>query len=363
MEEIPKEIEALVERARIPRSRATDKLRNVLKLAAEGRDPLSIVRTISVLGSYARGAPSVGDIDLVFEVDDPRDPRRAGLEDYYAGLSGRNPYGALLRALRCSGTSMVSAVIVQRHREEAVPVAPEKWTPDMGEGFELASPPELGHIVTNEPLAGPSVLLFVRGDGFEAAVRRLSGIPEDSSADRFDRTTGVGLLDVLGDQMGVEVQYKLARLVRGGGLALVPHVLRRVESVPRSVARFESRSWGSSLPGGRSRRDAVMAAVQHLEDDGVKPSRVEVGSVPLAGEVRSADVLVDWGIMTLYRAGEFLARRDYTRILFVLRAHRKGPWVALDVGVSDVRALKREEQREHAETVRCLNTAFVERKA
>jgi predicted nucleotidyltransferase len=347
---LPDEAQALVAARAIDRERATKKLEEVLRVATTGLGEARLIRTISVLGSYARGAPRVGDIDLVIEIDDERDEHQARLDDYDAIISGRRPDAALLKQLKCSGGSMVNAVVGRRYRELRIPVAPEQWAPGLGDTYELAEPPRMGHVVTGQELAGPSVLLFVRGDPTEVALGRLYAIAEDPAASRFERTTGVPLLDPLGDWIGVETQYKLAHLVASGGLGLRAVVLRAVDAAPASIQAFErGRYRDAPVAGGKSRRTAVLSAVDFLQGERVAPGRIRVRSDALGRAKGRRDVLVDWGSMALFRADDLLTLNKYKRLLIVLRAHCQGPWVALDCWSQDRKVLEREGRRSSRE--------------
>jgi predicted nucleotidyltransferase len=78
----PDDVLQFMARRRTPRRRAT-KLADVLKRLAAGEPPLDRVRAAWVFGSWARGAATVGDIDLIVQVDEERDPRRQALDAYY----------------------------------------------------------------------------------------------------------------------------------------------------------------------------------------------------------------------------------------------------------------------------------------
>lgn len=116
---LPAEAREIVARAGIGRTQATRKLRDVLARAATGGAEVATIRTISVIGSYARGAPSVGDIDLVVDIDDPRDERTAQLNDLYARFRGENPrHRPLARA------ALLGLFHGQRHRRPQVRCQP-----------------------------------------------------------------------------------------------------------------------------------------------------------------------------------------------------------------------------------------------
>ena len=348
---LPAAARSLVARGAIDRAKATKKLLAVLHDAVAGAaGPLHQIRTISVMGSYARGASRVGDIDLVIEVEDPRDERQARLNDYFDMIRGKNPDTELLRQLRCSGTSMVNAIVVRRYGPCPPPVAPERWDAQSDPDHELAKPPQLGHIVTKEPLAGPAILLYVRGDSFETVRSRQADIDEDPTASRFGRTTGVPLLDDLADHLGVEVQYKLADLVLAGGLHLDAVELHASENVATCVHRFE-RSRHSAIPGGKARRSAVLAAIDHLLAQGVPARRLALQHVPLTRSSAHPDVSIAWGWATLYSIADELCFRGQTRVLAILQSRRRGPWIALDCRSHDLAML---EETDRARTLRAF---------
>jgi predicted nucleotidyltransferase len=346
------EAEALVARRLVDRGRATRKLRDVLARAVAGDGATASIRTISVLGSYARGAERLGDVDLTIEVDDPREQRQAEFDDYMDMVQGKRPHGPLLRELRCSGSSIVSAVVVRRYDQALEPAAPERWRPELAESHQLAEPPMMAHIATGQPLAGPSILLYVRGDSLDAAVARLQAIPVDPTATRFERTTGVPLLDPLTEQLGVDVQYKLAYLVRAGGLDLRAVVLRPSERVPAAALRHEATSY-TPLPGGKARLRAVLAAIDHLDGAGVRPERLSLAGTPLVDGDDDPDVLVTWSTMALYAIRDRLQLAGYSRLLFIGRAHTTGPWIGLDCRTRDAQAL---DKADHAYSRRIWET-------
>lgn len=343
MPTLPPEAEAIVEPRLIDRNRATWKLRDVLARAAAGEGPTASIRTISVLGSYARGAKRLGDVDLTIEVDDPREPNQARFDDYLDFVRGRRPQRELLRTLKCSGSSMVSVTVVRRCAEDRTPVAPERWRPELAEGHVRAEPPAMAHVVTGQPLAGPSILLFVRGDSLGDALARLDAIPVDPVAARYERTTGVPLLDPLTEHLGVEVQYRLAEFVRAGAVDIEAVVLRPSERVPAAVLRHQAAT-NVPLPGGRNRRLAVQAAIDHLRRDGIQPSRLSIDGVSLTPGGTDPDVLVDWSATTLYALSDRFQLSGYSRVLFIGRAHTIGPWIALNCQPRDRRAMDEVER-------------------
>jgi hypothetical protein len=99
------DVAAFIEARATPRSRATRKLEEVVGRLIAGQPPIDRARDLWVHGSYARGAPDVGDLDLLLAVDEERDPGQQALDSYYRGA---HPYAEIVRALGCGGSSIVN---------------------------------------------------------------------------------------------------------------------------------------------------------------------------------------------------------------------------------------------------------------
>jgi hypothetical protein len=140
---LPEHARARLEVERKPRAIATRKLRDVLARAVA----TPAIRTIWVHGSYARGASTVGDVDLMIEVDDAREKGQAAWDNHQAYIRGRNPASDILRALGASGSSMIEAVISRNHDQTmGEPLPLDDWkkvSPAERERFAPASPPQL----------------------------------------------------------------------------------------------------------------------------------------------------------------------------------------------------------------------------
>ncbi len=175
-------------------------------------------------------------------------------------------------------------------------------------------------------------------------MERLTAIKEDPTASRFERTTKVPLLDELIDLIGVEVQDKLAKLVLAGGLNLEAVVLQGDVEPPEPVVQFEAE--GDPIPGGKARREVVLSAVNHSLEAGIAPSEISLRGSPLIKGEREGDVLLDWGSMTLFRAGELLRNEWYRVVFVILGSHRKGPWIGLECTVRSKAALEETEAAE-----------------
>ena len=98
------------------------------------------------MGSYARGAPDVGDVDLVLEIDEPRSRGQQGLDAFYRRA---HPYAEVVTALGCGSGSFVNI--------EVVPVFSEGRDVS-GPVTEPHEPPLMGHVITDEPFDPQPVL-------------------------------------------------------------------------------------------------------------------------------------------------------------------------------------------------------------
>jgi hypothetical protein len=186
---LPEAARARLEVDRKSRAIATRKLRDVLARAVDTPS----IRTIWVHGSYARGALTVGDIDLMIEVDDARDERQAAWDGYQAFIRGGNPDSEILKALGAGGASMIEASVSRNHAQgRGEPLAVEEWerlSEAARRSFVAAEPPQLQLRSTGEVVVTTMRLLYCRGDDLSRANERLRSIHEDPTASRFPRST------------------------------------------------------------------------------------------------------------------------------------------------------------------------------
>jgi hypothetical protein len=129
-----------------------------------------------VQGSYARGAPDVGDVDLFLRVDEHRDGRQQQLEGFYRRA---HPYAEVLRALGCSGSSVVNLDVGPVFAPAALPISRERAGDSVPDGHKVPAQPLFGHVVTGDPFDLQPQLVWVRGDSIEHVRARLSAMPED----------------------------------------------------------------------------------------------------------------------------------------------------------------------------------------
>jgi hypothetical protein len=317
----------------VPREKAARKLEDVLRRLDAGSPELARVREVWVFGSYARGAPAVGDVDLYVRIDEPRSLEEVGLGLVFGG---ERPFAAGKRALGCSGRSLVS---VQPHAvfgAPGEPLSPERAALEddpTDPRWVAVQEPVVRHAVTDEPLAGPFVLLWARGDQLEWALRRLAAIPERQDARRHDRTTTVPMIDDLVEKLGLPVAFQLAVQVRGGNIACRSLLLPPAEA-PRSTrdALRERYDRGPHAPQS-PRSAAASAGLAVLEAEGCDLRSVRLVDTPVTVRpLRTPPfVYIDFNPFLIYRLASYdLATR---RLLQIWPTNAKGPWLALDLTV------------------------------
>ena len=315
----PDDVAAFLARRRTPRARATKKLNDVLGRLVAGEPPLDRLRTAWVLGSYARGAPEVGDIDLYMEIDEPRSRGRHALDAVYRRA---HPYSEVVKALGCGSGSLVSIDVEPKFLDEGKPGDSTSIEPIV---------PNLGHSITADPFDPPPTLLWVRGDTIETARSRLAAIPEDPRARRYERTTTVPLLDDLLPQLGVDTAFLLAMQIRRSNVALEATLLQPAEAPLRTRRALDGRYSEDS-----SRRNAAAAALSHLEHKGVELNAVKLIDGPAsdrgqrrANEDNAYTASVDFNAFHLYRLGGGGYPTGW-RHMHVWPHSRPGPWLALE---------------------------------
>lgn len=323
----PPEISAYVKTRRRPRARATKKLRSVLSKLVDGNPPLDRVRSAWVHGSYARGAPDVEDVDLVLRIDEPRERAKQLLDAFYRRA---HPYAEVVAAIGCGGSSFVRVDVHPHYLEGQEPQRVVRE----------AERPELAHAVTGKPFDPQPILLWQRGEGREEAFARLEELKVDPSATRYERTTGVELLDDLHDAhfVPVVVAYPLAAQIKAKTLAVQP-VLLEPSGIPHVC--WETLRWRYTEQSPR--RAAAAAAIQHLLDEGVEIERIVLVDQPADDDIRLIEdcgrprVWIDFNSWHLHQlaSGQF---RVGVRHVHIWPRPKNGPWLALDIEVLSEKA-------------------------
>jgi hypothetical protein len=154
------EVIAFMAAKRTPRKRATQKLEAVAQRLIDADPPADRGRDLWVSGSYARGAPDVGDIALLLRVDEPKTRQNQALDAYYRRA---HPYAQIVKALGCGGGSVVNLDVVPVFEPAPQPIAPERAGRRAPKGFQVPEQPQLAHIITGDLFDPPPQLLWVRG--------------------------------------------------------------------------------------------------------------------------------------------------------------------------------------------------------
>jgi hypothetical protein len=316
---------------RTPRARAARKIESVAQRLIAAEQPLDRARSLWVCGSYARGASDVGDIDLVLDVDEPRDHRQQALDAYYRRA---HPYAELVKALGCGGGSIVTLDVQPVFQPAPAPISPERAHAGAPDGYAIPRQPLLKHTVTGDPFDPQPKLLWVRGDGIDDVRSRLAAIVEDPGARRFERTTTVPLIDTLLPLLGVEAGFRLAAQMRAGNFDVDALVLSECPAPPETD---ESLRW--RYRPASERYLAAAAALAYLKSDGVELDRVQLSDGPVTDPAREPLVRVSFNAFLLY----LLSSRFYDdgwRHLHVWPNRRGGVWLALNVTVKQAEAAR-----------------------
>jgi hypothetical protein len=329
------DVAAFLAKSKVPRARALKKLGDVLRRAASGHRDLEPVRELWVFGSFARGASQVGDIDVYMLVDESRTVQQFGLDVFY----GDRPFAKQVKAIGCSGASMVSIQPQAVFDEMRDPASPERMTALTAAeqaGVVPVEEPVIGHIVTGEPLAGPFYLLWARGDRLEWALDRLHKIPEVADAGRHERTCTVPLLDDLAPKISLSTAFQLAAQVRRGNVTVDAFLVHPAEAPAAARRALESRYRNRSNPDAEvsPRLLAGAAALHHLVAQGVDFRHVHFVDSYVTRDHGTAQIFIDFNVFHLYRA----AAGSYDtgdRVINLWPNGRRGPWLAVEVTITD----------------------------
>jgi hypothetical protein len=320
------DVAAFMEARRTPRPRATSKVEAVVTRLITGHPPVDRARDLWVHGSYARGAPDVGDLDLLLAVDEQRDPGQQALDSYYRGA---HPYAEIVKALGCGGSSIVNLDVQPVFAPAPVPISAERAQAGVPPGHEMPVQPRLRHVVTGDLFDPGPRLVWVRGDSIDDVRGRLAAIPEDPSARRFERTTAVPLIDTLLPLLGVNTGFLLAAQIRARNIDLDAIVLSDGEA-PRETER----SLASRYRPGSVRYKAAASALAYLQADGVALNRVVLAGQTVARPARKPVAEVSFNAFLIYQAASSNPGTGW-RHLHVWPTPRSGRWLALDLRVTN----------------------------
>jgi hypothetical protein len=326
------EVLAFMARKRTARKRATRKLEGVAERLIAAQPPLDRARDLWVHGSYARGAPDVGDIDLLLRVDEHKRSSQQALDAFYRRA---HPYAEIVKALGCGGGSIVNLDVEPVFTPAPSPISPERAPTPLPADVEIPNQPLLAHVVTGDPFDPQPQLLWVRGDSLADVRARLARLPEDAHARRFERTTTAPLMDTLLPLLGVQIGFLLAAHIRAGNIDAAALVLPE-----RPPPRAATASLARRYRPDSQRYRAAAAALSHLKMAGVDLDHVLLVDAPMTRSGVTPQVSVDFNAGFLYHFAAS-AYDDGWRHFQVWPAPRENQWLALELRVNDGEAVHR----------------------
>ena len=215
---------------RIPREKATAALTALLERICAGGAHADCVTAVYVFGSYARGALTVGDVDMDIEYDAKLHPavERELMDNLVVGRDWNTPLRKALKPAR--------ALQVMFSRLEMIA----------------------------EP-----VLVYERGDALDRALARIDSIAPDAEAGRADRDPVHPAIEPIADDLARPIRILLSELLAGGLLDLEIIDLADAEEDELSDESFvfETRLRWRSAASPLAR--AARAAGAHLQASGV----------------------------------------------------------------------------------------------
>lgn len=311
---------------RTPRARARRKLEAVVQRLIDARAPADRARDLWVHGSYARGAPDVGDLDLFLRIDETRDRGRQALDSYYRR---GHPYAEIVKALGCGGASIVNLHVEPIFAPALQPISPERCNDGIPPGHQVPVRPLLRHLITGDPFDPQPLPVWVRGDSIDQVRLRLAAIAQDANARRFERTTTVPLIDTLLPILGVETGFLLAAQIRAGNLDVGATVLTEAQAPPESRQMLAMR-----YRPGSERHRAAAAALAHLKTRGVGLERVQLAEEPVTSSARKPRLAVSFNTFLIYQTAASDLPDGWAH-LHVWPTPRGGRWLALQVRVKN----------------------------
>jgi hypothetical protein len=309
----------------------------VLKRLAAGEPPLDRVRAAWVFGSWARGAATVGDIDLIVQVDEERDPGRQALDAYYRRA---HPYAEIVAAMGCGGSSMVTVDVEPVFAPRPQPVSAWRLQrlKHAGAAVTGMAVPELApmaHVVTGDMFDPQPDLVWVRCDSIEDVAAQLDRFPEVADARREERTTTVAVVDELLERLGVQAGFLLAAQIRADNIALRPFLVHE-QAPPDGVAEGLTDRYTSGSTRGR----ALGSTLASLDAQGVD---IDTAVLPGGGSVANlvhpwsaderpgeASLTIDFNAFGIYQCGAGVLDTG-DRHVHVWPTGKSGPWLALEI--------------------------------
>lgn len=284
---------------RIAREKATAALSALLETICAGGAHAGCVTAVYVFGSYARGALTVGDVDVDVEYDAKLDPavEHELVDRLVAGRDWNTPFRKALKPAR--------ALQVMFNRVEMIA----------------------------EP-----VLVYERGDPLPTALARVDAIAADPRAGRARRDPVHPALALVAEELARPNRILLSELLDAGLLGVEIVNLADVEDADLGDRQFLTRvrlRWRST---GSPLARAARAAGAHLRASGVDLATVALMPRSVLDE-RHSQWAVDCRETHLRDLVVYLGYKRIPNGLFVLRPERRRPLRALRLRVPDPAAL------------------------
>lgn len=210
------------------RDRATELLEGVLVRVIAGESwPLELVDSVLVFGSYARGAPEPGDVDVAVDLN--RQNTRWRNHFVHCLSYGRDPYSVVRQTLY--GRKRGVSVLFEREGHDDILMVP----------------------------------IWRRGETIDVALERIREIPVDSSAGRAPRHAMLPCFEGMEEWLPRFVREELCDLIYAGIISVDQVKLVEDEVEDPWICSEIATRWGARSP----LRRAAHAALAELESRGV----------------------------------------------------------------------------------------------
>lgn len=286
---------------RIPRVEATACLTELLERICAGGKYLDCVTAVHAFGSWSRGAPEVGDVDLNVSYDARLDEEvdREVLDNLVTGRDWNTPFRKALK--------------------------PRRRLHIMFNHLQMVSEP---------------VLVYQRGDSIGAALARVRAIAEDPSAGRAEREPVHPMIESVADRLSRPSRILLTELADRGYIELAPIDLPDADLTDIANPQYRDvvlLNWPPTSPLAR----AATAAGVYLQKLGVDLAQVIVLERTRATSARVTRA--PWAVEARESHLRFLVadlgQSCADQWLYVPRPARKRPLQALHIKPADAAAL------------------------
>jgi hypothetical protein len=284
---------------RMSREKATVALSALLKTICVGGAHASCVTAVYVFGSYARGALTVGDVDVDIEYDARLDP-------------------AVEREL-------IDAVVVGRD-----------WSTPFRKA--LKPPRALQVLFSRIEMIEEPVLVYERGDTLDRALARVEAIVPDPAAGRAQRDPVHPAIEAVAEDLARPTRILLTELLDAGLLHVELIDLADVEEDEVADQSFVIQVRLRWRSGTSAVARAARAAGAYLQAAGVDLKTVALMPRSVFDHEGSSWA-VDCRETHLRRLVAYLGHNGIPDALFVLRPERRRPLRALRLTASDPTAL------------------------